>query len=499
MDFMKDLENNEKIETENGAIGYKTAGSKLVDLNFAVPSFRREFADTHLFDASLFDDKALTLKWLLFLRDIKQGLGERKSFREFLVHLCDEYEELGYNFVDSVAIEDFGRWDDYIYLYLNTTNEKVKDLISFYLNKTLGDDLMCASQNKPVTLLAKWLPSINASSHKTREDAKTLCRKMFKLTPRQYRKALATLRKRCASTEVLTSANHWDEIDYSTVPSKANLKYASAFYRHDFERRAEYLEKLKNGEAKINCDSMFLYDIVHKYGRELWGHKVKVDDTLEELWNNQKPIELTGDVLVVRDGSASMTCAVSNSVTAMEVSDSICLYCAEHNEGAFKNKFITFSHRPKVVDLTSCKTLADKLNLLGEYDDCSNTDLKRTFKLILDTAVKGGYKQEDIPKTVLIVSDMEFDRGCDDIPLMEEIAKEFAEYGYKLPKLVFWNVNSRNNVVPIQQNDNGVILISGFSKNLVEMVVSSEVDPYKALVKILNSDRYSVIDELDLT
>lgn len=405
MDFMKDLENNEKIETENGAIGYKTAGSKLVDLNFAVPSFRRELADTHLFDASLFEDKALTLKWLLFLRDIKQGLGERKSFREFLVHLCDEYEELGYNFVDNVAIEDFGRWDDYIYLYLNTTNEKVKDLISFYLNSTLCQDLMCASQNKPVTLLAKWLPSINASSRKTREDAKTLCRKMFKLTPRQYRKSLSTLRKRCASTEVLTSANNWDEIDYSTVPSKANLKYASAFYRHDFERRAEYLEKLKNGEVKINCDSMFLYDIVHKYGRQLWGLKVKVDDTLEALWNNQKSIELTGDVLVVRDGSASMTCTVSNSVSAMEISDSICLYCAEHNEGAFKNKFITFSRRPKVVDLTSCKTLAEKLNLLGEYDDCSNTDLKKTFKLILDTAVKGGYKQEDIPKTVLIVSD----------------------------------------------------------------------------------------------
>ena len=94
---------------------------------------------------------------------------------------------------------------------------------------------------------------------------------------------------------------------------------------------------------------------------------------------------------------------------------------------------------------------------------------------------------------------MEFDIGCDDIPLMEEIAKEFAEYGYKLPKLVFWNANSRNNVVPIQQNDNGVILISGFSKNLVEMIVSSDIDPYKALVNVLNSDRYSIIDELDLT
>ena len=498
MDFMKDLENNEKVETENGAIGYKTSGSKLVDLNFAVPSFRRESADTNLFDASLFEDKTLTLKWLLFLRDIKQGLGERKSFREFLVYLCDKYEELGYSFVDNVSIEDFGRWDDYVYLYLNTNNEKVKDLISFHLSNILSEDLKCASQNKPVTLLAKWLPSINASSNKTREDAKVLCREVFKLTSEQYRKILASLRKHCASTEVLTSANRWDEIDYRAVPSKANLKYASAFYRHDTERRTKYLDSLKNGESKINCDSMFLYDIVHKYGRVL-SNNIKVDDTLEELWNNQKPIELTGDVLVVRDGSASMFCGVSNDVMAMEISDSICLYCAEHNEGAFKNKFITFSSRPQVVDLTSCKTLAEKLKLLDRYDGCSNTDLKKTFNLILDTAVKGKYKQEDIPKTILIVSDMEIDMGCDNIPPMEEIAKEFAEYGYKLPKLVFWNVNSRNNVVPIQQNDNGVILISGFSKNLVEMVVSSDIDPYKALVKILNSDRYSVIDELDLT
>ena len=189
---------------------------------------------------------------------------------------------------------------------------------------------------------------------------------------------------------------------------------------------------------------------------------------------------------------------VSGSVSASDICDSICLYCAEHNSGAFKNKFITFSSKPRVVDLTNFKTLGDKLGELSSYDDWTNTDLDRTFKLILDTAVKNGYKQEDMPKTILIVSDMNFDSGCSNIPLMEEIANNFAMCGYKLPKLVFWNVSAGNMVVPIQQNDNGVILVSGFSKNLVEMVVSSDIDPYKALVNVLNSDRYN-IDGLDLT
>ena len=493
MDFMKDLEKNEKAITDNGAIGYKTSGSYLLDLNFSVPKFRNAI-DTKLFDKALAEDKLLTLKWLLYLRDIKCGLGERKSFRDFLVYLCNKYEDLGSSFIDCVDIEEYGRWDDYIYLYFNTTNIRVKEIISTYLFYTFKDDLFDCAKGRQVSLLAKWLPSENASSMKTRAMAKYLRKHVFKLSAKEYRKSLSALRKQCASVEVLTSSNKWNEIDYSAVPSKANIKYASAFLRHDYERRIDYLDDLSEGKTKINCDSMFLYDIVHKYKFATEEEEA----TLDALWENQKPIELTGDVLVVRDGSGSMLSFVSGSVSASDICDSICLYCAEHNSGAFKNKFITFSSKPRVVDLTNFKTLGDKLGELSSYDDWTNTDLDRTFKLILDTAVKNGYKQEDMPKTILIVSDMMFDSGCNNIPLMEEIANNFAMYGYKLPKLVFWNVSAGNMVVPIQQNDNGVILVSGFSKNLVEMVVSSDIDPYKALVNVLNSDRYN-IDGLDLT
>ena len=104
MDFMKDLEKNEKAITDNGAIGYKTSGSYLLDLNFSVPKFRNAI-DTKLFDKALAEDKLLTLKWLLYLRDIKCGLGERKSFRDFLVYLCNKYEDLGSSFIDCADIE----------------------------------------------------------------------------------------------------------------------------------------------------------------------------------------------------------------------------------------------------------------------------------------------------------------------------------------------------------------------------------------------------------
>ena len=503
MDFMKMIENNEKVYTENGATGFKTTGSKVVDLNFRIPSFRDEI-DKELFDKAIKEDAKLTMKWLLYLRDVREGVGERKSFRDFFVYLCDKHIDLANKMIKYVDLAEYGRWDDIVDIAYRVQNVYIKNRLVGNIIGRLDEDLVNMKHEKSVSLLAKWLPSPNTSSKKTKAKARFICKEM-NVSEKQYRKMLSKLREYIDIVERKMSANEWGDIDYSTVPSKANVNYRNAFEEHDGERRARYLESLKNGETKINANAMFLHDIVHAYSMlGSWNNRHKeYDETLEQLWKAQDKCDGFSNTVVVRDGSGSMTIPVGESdLTALEVADAITLYCAENNEGAFKDKFITFSSHAKLIDVSHLDNLHDKLKYLAKHDDVSSTNIESVFNLILDTAVKNGVSQEDMPKTVLIVSDMEFNmaqgyyNANGNKALFETIAEKYKNMGYKLPKLVFWNVNSRTNTVPLTQNENGVILISGFSKNLMDMVMSSELDPYKALVKQLNTKRYEVVEDV---
>lgn len=517
MDFMNELAKNEKSITENGAIGYKTTGHKLVDLNFGIPSYRAK-ADLDVFDQAFAEDKALTLKWLLFLRDVRGGAGERKSFREFALHLFNKHPKLALKFLDNINIAEYGRWDDYAWLWDNVKDKDVKNMIALTLITIINIDLEAMSRGENISLASKWMPSNNTSSKETRRLANKLAKEVFKVSPRQYRKMLSKLRKYLDVVEVKTSANKWSEIDYCKVPSCANLKYANAFFKHDQERREEYLENLANGDksVKINAKALFLHDIVHKYTSGIfnyWNSNYEEDATLEELWKAQEKIVGFKNTLVVRDGSGSMTCNIPNSsATAMDVADALTLYCAENSEGQYHNKFITFSAHPQIIDVNGKDTLADKLTYLHKHTDCSSTDIEAVFDIILETAVKSNATQDDMPKSILILSDMEYDAvrsgnvwsydydheaiAQEDEVLFECIAEEYDKAGYELPKLIFWNVNSRTNTIPLTESKAGVILLSGFSQSLMEMVMSSELDPYKALVNVLNKERYAVVDKV---
>lgn len=515
MSFIENLKNNEKIETENGAVSYKTSSNPLVDLNFKVPSFRNK-VDFNLFDEALCSDFEHTLKWLLYLRDIRNGIGERDSYRELLLYFVNNDQKFGFRFL-TLPLEKYGRWDDYIFIAYNTSNNVACDYIIDKISKQLHDDKVNAKEGKPISLLAKWMYSANASSKETRRIGKWLANRLA-MTLKEYRKTLSYLRSYLNVIEVKMSNNEWGKIDYSKVPSKANLIYCGAFFKHDAERRSKYLDDLKNGNTKINANSMFLYDIVHKYMSSnefnfvYRGIKVKEDTTLEELWKAQNKVEGFTDTLVVRDGSSSMTVPVGNShVTALDVCSAITIYASENNTGEYKDKFITFSSKPQYVDLSNKHSLAEKLTELYAHNDCSNTDIESVFNMVLDTAIKHNCKQEDLPKQILIISDLEFDSVANDDnywfdnrkhakkfdkTLFEEIADRFDENGYNLPKLVFWNVNSRTNAVPLQKNELGVILVSGFSKNIFDMVLSTELDPYKALIGVLDAGRYDCVKEI---
>lgn len=499
MDFMTALENNEKVYTENGAVGYKTSGHKLVDLNFKIPQFRQNI-DYDLFDMCLKQDPNLTLRWLLYLRDIREGVGEREAFIIFCTYLCSKYPYTAFELIRIIDISKYGRYDDYIEIYFRIPDGHAKRLILSIIKTQLKRDLFSMKNKLSVSLLAKWMPSLH-SGNVSSQRAKALCKDLC-IKEKAYRKILSSLRKYIDVVEQKMCANEWDKIDYEKVPSCANLLYRNAFMAHDTERRIKYLESLKQGTSKINSQSLFLHDIVHKYvEKDMFCDNIKEeDDTLESLWRSQNKIEGFSNTLVVRDGSGSMYVGISpkSSITALDVADAITLYCAENNTGFYKNKFLTFSNKARIVDIQNYISLHDKLEYIRtNYTEMSNTNIENVFNLVLETAIKNNMSQEELPERILIISDMELDMVSDsdrEKVLFEVISQRYKEKGYVLPKLVFWNVNSRTNVIPLTENENGVILISGFSKNLMKMVMSSKLDPYEALKDCLLVERYDYID-----
>ena len=520
-------ENNYQT-TENGAVGYKSTGKALVDLNFRVSSMRNGITpdDMLLFCEAMNDDLEYAIKWMFFVRDVRGGMGERNAFQ----NLYMQYAELYPNEAKATLklIAEFGRWKDVI------------DIIDMDPDNNLGgmelvadafrSDIQNCMAGKSISLLAKWMPSINASG-KARKQAKRFA-KTFGMTYESYRKVLSKLRAYLDVTEVKTCANRWDEIDYNKVSSNANKRYMNAFKKHDGERYTEHctkaLDTTANPEVKMHAAVLYPHEIWEKYTQMpglsyddcyyrglyesdpfAYGYKYRyltepadVDVALEAMWKNLADLGECGNTMVVVDGSGSMTSGC-NGVRPINIARSLGVYFAERCQGEFHNVLMEFSRNPKLIDLNDCETLRDKVVKLGKYTDCSNTDIEKVFMLILETAVKAQMKQSDLPDRILIVSDMEFDcatnhtrcRWNDMTPLFDELTDRFAKHGYKLPKLVFWNVNSRTKTIPMTENEMGVVLVSGYSPNIMSMVMSDQTDPWLALKEKLDSSRYNCVSD----
>lgn len=482
--------------TENGALGYRTTQNALLDMNFKVSSLRSASEEEIIdyFMKAFLDEPILAMKWLFFARDVRGGLGERRLFRVIISHLSKREPGLVTQLIPWIG--EYGRFDDILAIY----NSSLKAQVATYIKAALESDLKAMEAGTSCTLLAKWMPSINASSQKTKELGRSLAKDLG-LTERQYRKVLSKLRKYIDIVESKMSSQNWSEIDYEKVPSKANLKYNGAFLRHDEARRRDFLGALERGEAKINSSVAYPSDIVHSYSNSYgWSVSLKsYDSALEGMWKAlPTPEEDCGNTLVVRDGSGSMTVNIGGgtNMTALEVSTALAIYFSERCVGEFKDNFITFSANPKMISLSGCKNLHDKLERTYREDDCSNTDIYKVFKLILNSAVRSHMNQSEMPKQILILSDMEFDARSHNCSqrLFTTIAQEYQAAGYQLPRLVFWNLNSRTGTIPVTENELGVALISGFSTNLMKMVISEKTDPYESLLEVLNSERYKFIE-----
>ena len=501
MTFMDNLKEQitdaDIIYTENGAPGYRSTGKALLDINFAVSSLRSKTDDEIIeqFKAAYYENKLLAIKWLFFYRDVRGGLGERRGFRVILAWLACQTPSVVKALIPLVA--EYGRWDD-LFPLLDTPS--VKDETIGYILKQLHADACAMRMNKPVSLLAKWLPSASTNN----PDGKrwrNLIQSAAHMTNKEYRKELSRLREYLDVTEVKMSANQWDKIQYETVPSRANLLYKSAFLKHDEKRRREYLAKLEHGETKINSSVLFPHDIVHNYTNSTgWSSRVKdYDAALESMWKAlPDTVKGCGNTLVVADGSGSMCGRIGDSkTTALDVASALAIYFSERSTGEFKDKYITFSSRPQFVDFSECESLKEKLEVALRHNECANTNIEKVFNLILSTAIRNNTPPEEMPKNILVISDMEFDQGTDGASdfIFEKMKKAYKSAGYSLGRLIFWNVDSRTGAIPLKENERGVALVSGFSVNVCNMVMSGEMDPYKCLVEALNAERYNPVEE----
>ncbi|MBR1604175.1 MAG: DUF2828 family protein [Synergistaceae bacterium] len=426
------------------------------------------------------------MKILFYARDIRGGLGERRVFRVIIKWLAKhESEALCKNIK---FIPEFGRWDDLLTLLDTKCAAAALDFIKTQFNLDLNN----LNNNLPVSLLAKWLPSINASSSQTVLNAKRIA-KFLNLNYAAYRKSLSALRQSIKLLENYLRERDYT-FDYSKQPSKAMYKYKNAFNRNDAERYAEFLNQVAEGKAKLNTGTLMPYDIVapliYKSDGELSEQERKSADV---TWNALENFaENIGNALVVIDGSGSMYRFTRPDPASVALS--LGIYFAERNSGAFKNHFITFSETPQLVEIKG-RDIYEKVKYCMGFNEIANTNLQKVFQLILNAAHNHEVKQPDMPEALYIISDMEFDRCVEDASMtnFDYAKKLFKAYGYEMPKIIFWNVDARHFQQPVTMNEQGVYLISGNSARLFNIAMRGGATPYELMLEVLSADRYAEI------
>jgi hypothetical protein len=455
---------NNKTHTENGMKALKSSLNANVDLFFAIGASRGKDI-TQQFEAALLEDREMALRCLLWARDAREGSGERQIFRSMLQHL----ERIDNEALDAVLplVAELGRWDDL--LVFQTDQYKAKAF-----------SLIAAGLEAGNSLCAKWMPRKGVTAVELR--------KFLGMTPKQYRKTLVTLSD---TVEQRMCAKAWDSIEFGKLPSLASARYQKAFVRNCGEAYNKYKAALVKGEAKINAGAVYPYDITKSvaYG----------DQTVAEAQWKALPNWLTeGETILPMidiSGSMSVPAGGNANVSCMDVSISLGLYIAEKQQGPFHGMYLTYSAKPTLdvlKDTDSLKTKIAQLHRNGGY----NTNIKAAFDEVLRVAKKNKVAQADMPKYIVIFSDMQFDSAQvngRDVNAFKMAKQMYKDAGYEMPTIVYWNLNHRGNNTPVEYNDRGVALVSGFSPSLMRSILSAkQVTPIDIMRETLMKPRYAV-------
>ena len=474
-------EESKWTKTENGADAKNTTDSALLDMFATIGSMRNRSEDEIIqkFELAFQEDPLGAMRCLFWARDCRGGAGERRVFRVLIPYIAKKHTD---ELKDNIRfIPEYGRIDDFYSLIGTPLEEKMWEIVRF----ALSADKVSVEEGRPCTLLAKWLKKADSSSPNTRKLGIYTAKKLG-MSVYDYKRLCVKLRRYIDVVEQRMSANEWDTINYPAVPSRAMMNYRKAFARHDQERFDEYLNKVQSGEQKINSSTLYPYDIVEKI---LYGHEDS--SVLEAQWDNL-PDYVDGDV------SAVVMADVSGSMYGRPLATSIglAMYFAERNKGAYHNLFMTFSQNPKFVAVKG-ETITQKINFISKAEWGMNTDLEKALLKILDVAIENHCSQEEMPKSLIIISDMEIDcctRQNHRENFYDYVYRVYEEHGYKIPNVVFWNVDSRHDVFLADKNRKGVQLVSGQSastfKNLIGCV---DKTPVEMMYSVLNSERYQAI------
>ncbi len=467
---------NASATTANGAVTNASSLNKNVDLFFLAGASRGKDI-TATFAAALVEDSEVAVRVLEWARDARGGAGERDTFRKLFGYLIRTEPAMAVRVLGKVP--ELGRWDDVLMTFGTVLERDALRMISFALNDV--KDGLCA----------KWMPRQGVEANKIRS--------YLRLTPKQYRRLVVDMSN---TVEQKMCANDWAGIVYPHVPSVAAGRYQKAFLKHDPVGYADYKAKLVTGEAKINASVAYPYDVIRSLNH---GDKAVANAQWAALPNYLEGSD--ENILPVVDVSGSMSgVSVSGSVTAMDVAVSLGLYTSERMGGVFKDQFVTFSGSPALVKVAG--TLEQRYAQMSRADWAMNTDLGAVFKLILSAAVKHNVAQKEMPTKLLILSDMEFDAcvttggtahsgryssggSAVSVSAMEFIEKEYAAAGYKVPQIVFWNLNGRAGNSPVTYNKVGAALVSGFSPSIVKSVLGGEeMTPISIMLKTVMIQRY---------
>jgi hypothetical protein len=466
LNFLKYIKSfTNTTSTLNGAKSNLSSGNSVLDF-FALAAATRDNVNLalDLFKKSLAADKNKTIKILFYLRDVRGGQGERKIFRECILLLQKFYIEEFYKIFKEIP--NYGRWDDLVFIYTKTSDPKILE----FIKSQMDNDLLSGTPS----LLGKWLPSENTSSKETVVNAKKIITAL-KVSPKEYRINLSKLRKKIKILEHNLSTKNYP-LEYSKLPSQAMLRHIKAFKRNDEVNFEKYLEEVKNNKQKINTKTIYpyqVYNLVHK----------EYTNALDTIWNNLPNYAQDINAIVVADVSGSM------QGRPMSVAVSLALYFAEKSKGVFRNHFITFSEKPNLQEIKG-DNLQEKMWSIEKAQWGYNTNLQAVFDLILNAAVKNKLADTEIPKKIYIISDMEFDQACPkNHTNFKEIEHKYKRADYKMPTLIFWNVNTVSKQVPVLESDKNVVMVSGLSPVTFSFAVENK-NPVEFMEEIINGPRY---------
>lgn len=462
------VENQNVTLTDNGMVTNPTSLNKCVDLFFSIGSMRGKSKDKviKLFNEAYNENPLIASKLLFWGRDVRSGAGERQIFRDIIFHLTTNSPQTVRKNIG--LIPEFGRWDDVLVL---VGTELEDDMFILIKEALTNGDALCA----------KWMPR--------KGDVANRLRKLFRFTPKEYRKMLVNL------TNVVESkmcAKDWESIDYSKLPSLASSRYQKSFNKNDKERYDGYKKSLEDGTAKVNAGAVYPYDIIKSMN--MGGDKIVSEKQWESL-----PNWMEGSaerILPVVDVSGSMGIEVGGNpnLSCMDVAVSLGMYISERNEGSFKDAFVTFSNNPQLQYLTG--TLSERLLQLRRADWGMSTDLEAVFNLILHQAKMNNVPEGNMPTKILILSDMQFNQATrrDSLGAQSMIEAMYEEAGYTKPDIIYWNLNAKGGNFPVEFDKNGTALVSGFSPSILKSLLGGKnMTPQSIMMDTVNDERYSVV------